>query len=151
MSDSLRPHGLYSPWNSLGQNTGVSTLSLLQGIFPTQGWNPGLPHCRWIFYQLSHKGSSTCRIYHVKCWAGWITSWNQDCWEKRQQPQICRWYHFNGKGFRTVLQSKEFPCLLLFPFPLIFTDTTCNISLLMVTAVMKLKDACSLEEKLWPT
>ena len=37
MSDSLRPHGLYSPWNSLGQNTGVGSLSLLQGIFPTQG------------------------------------------------------------------------------------------------------------------
>ena len=31
--------------------------SLLQGIFPTQGSNPGLPHCRWILYQLSHKGS----------------------------------------------------------------------------------------------
>ena len=56
-SDSLRPHGLYSPWNSLGQNTGVGSLSLLQGIFPTQGSNPGLPYCRWIFYQLSHKGS----------------------------------------------------------------------------------------------
>ena len=37
------PHGLYSPWNSLGQNTGVGSLSLLQGIFPTQGLNPGLP------------------------------------------------------------------------------------------------------------
>ena len=36
MSDSWRPHGLYSPWNSLGQNTGVGNLSLLQGIFPTQ-------------------------------------------------------------------------------------------------------------------
>ena len=34
--------GLYSPWNSPGQNTGVSSLSLLQGIFPTQGSNPGL-------------------------------------------------------------------------------------------------------------
>ena len=32
-------------------------LSLLQGIFPTQGSNPGLPHCRWILYQLRHKGS----------------------------------------------------------------------------------------------
>ena len=40
MSDSLWPHGLYSPWNSLGQNTGVGNLSLLQGIFPTQGLNP---------------------------------------------------------------------------------------------------------------
>ena len=38
MSDSSRPHGLYSPWNSPGQNTGVGSLSLLQGIFPTQGW-----------------------------------------------------------------------------------------------------------------
>ena len=36
VSDSLRPHGLYSPWNSPGQNTGVGSLSLLQGIFPTQ-------------------------------------------------------------------------------------------------------------------
>ena len=42
MSDSLGPHGLYSPWNSLGQNTGVGSCSLLQGIFPTQGSNPGL-------------------------------------------------------------------------------------------------------------
>ena len=57
MSDSLQPHGLHSPWNSPSQNTGVSSCSLLQGIFPTQGWNPGLPHCRQILYQLSHKGS----------------------------------------------------------------------------------------------
>ena len=57
MSYSLQPHGLYSPWNSLGQNTGVGSLSLLQQIFPTQGSNPGLPHCRQILYQLSHKGS----------------------------------------------------------------------------------------------
>ena len=44
-------------WNSLGQNTTVVGLSLLQGIFLTQGLNPGLPHCRHILYQLSHKGS----------------------------------------------------------------------------------------------
>ena len=37
--------------------TGMGSLSLLQGIFPTQGSNPGLPHCRQILYQLSHKGS----------------------------------------------------------------------------------------------
>ena len=58
VSDSLRPHGLYSPWNSLGQNTGVGSLSLLQGIFPTQGSNPGLPHYRRILYQLSYQGNS---------------------------------------------------------------------------------------------
>ena len=57
MSDSFWAHGLYSPWNSPGQNTGVGGLSLLQGIFPTQGSNPGLLNCRRILYQLSHKGS----------------------------------------------------------------------------------------------
>ena len=56
-SDSLQPHGLYSPWNSLGQDIEVDSLSLLQGIFPTQRQNPGLPHCKKILYQLSHKGS----------------------------------------------------------------------------------------------
>ena len=49
-----------SPWNSPGQNTGMAILSILQGIFPTQGSNPGLLHCRRILYQLSHKGSPSC-------------------------------------------------------------------------------------------
>ena len=57
MSDSLWSHVLYSARNSPGQNTGVGSCSLLQGISPTQGSNPGLPHCRWILYQLRHKGS----------------------------------------------------------------------------------------------
>ena len=39
------------------QDTRVGCCALLQGIFPTQGLNPGLPHCRWILYQLSHQGS----------------------------------------------------------------------------------------------
>ena len=57
LCDSLRPHGLYSSWNSPGQNTGVGSCSLFQGIFATQGLNPGLPHCRRMLYQLSHWGS----------------------------------------------------------------------------------------------
>ena len=56
-SNCLRLHGLFSSWNSLDQNTEVDSLSLLQGIFPTQASNPGLSHCRQIIYQLSHKGS----------------------------------------------------------------------------------------------
>ena len=56
VSNSLRPHRLYSPWNSPGQNTGVGSRSLLQEIFLTQGSNPGLPHCRQILYQLSQQG-----------------------------------------------------------------------------------------------
>ena len=94
ISDSLRPHGLYSPWNSPGRNTGVGSLpgdlpnpgieprfpalqvdslpaeppgnpkntgvgslSLLQGIFQTQKLNRGLLHCRRILYRLSYRGS----------------------------------------------------------------------------------------------
>ena len=57
VSNSLQPHRLYSPWNSPGQNTGVGSRSLLHEIFPTQGSNPGLLHCRRILYQLSHQES----------------------------------------------------------------------------------------------
>ena len=57
VSDSLQPHGLYNLWNSPGQNTGVGSLSLLQGIIPTQGSNPGLPHCRQVLFQLSYQGN----------------------------------------------------------------------------------------------
>ena len=57
LSDSLWPHGLYSPWNSPGQNTRVDSLSLLQWILQTQELNWGLWHCRWILYQLSYQGS----------------------------------------------------------------------------------------------
>ena len=57
VSNALRPHGLYSSWNLLGQNTGVGSYSFLQGRFPTQGSNTGLPHRRQILYQLSHQGS----------------------------------------------------------------------------------------------
>ena len=53
----LGPHGPYSPWKSPGQNTGLSSCIILQGIFATQGSNPSLPHCRQIIYQLSHQGS----------------------------------------------------------------------------------------------
>ena len=55
--NSLPLHGLHRPWNSPGQNTGVGSLFLLQRIFPTQGSNAGLLHCRQILYQLSHKGN----------------------------------------------------------------------------------------------
>ena len=68
--NSLRLHGLYSSGNSPGQNTGVGSLSLLQGIFSTQGSNPGLLHCWQILYQLSHKGKGrggvTCP--HCNAW-----------------------------------------------------------------------------------
>ena len=54
LSDSLWPHGLYSPCDSPSQNSGVGSLSLLQGIFPTQGLNSGLPHWGQILHHLSY-------------------------------------------------------------------------------------------------
>ena len=84
VAQSLQPHGPHSPWNSPGQNTGMCSLSLLQEILPTQGSNPGLPHCRWILYQLSHKRSLallqgiflTQESNRVSCTAGgFFTNW----------------------------------------------------------------------------
>ena len=69
LSDSLGPHWLYSPRNSSGQNTGVSSLSLLQKIFLTQVSNPSLSHCRQILYQLSHKGSPRILAWAVYCFS----------------------------------------------------------------------------------
>ena len=92
MSASLQPQGLYSPQKSPGQNTGVGSYSLFQGIFRTQGSNTGFPHCLRILYQLSHhrnprilkqvafhfsRGSSWPRNWtRVSCIAGgFFTSW----------------------------------------------------------------------------
>ena len=52
--DCSPPPRLLCPWDSPGKNTGVACHSFLQGIFPIQGSNPGLLHCRWILYCLSH-------------------------------------------------------------------------------------------------
>ena len=57
MCPTLQRHRLYSLWYSSGQNTGVGSLSLLQGIFPTQRSNPGLLHRRQILYHLSHQAN----------------------------------------------------------------------------------------------
>ena len=65
--------------NSPGKNTGVGCHALLQGIFPTQGLNPGLLHCRWILYCLSHQRSpkeATRRAY-LRCWYFSWKSWFQ--------------------------------------------------------------------------
>ena len=81
MSNSLRlfasDSSSRSPWNSPGQNTG-GNISLLLGIFPTQGSNLGLPHCQWILYQLSHKGSSRILewvAYPFSSSSSWPRNW----------------------------------------------------------------------------
>ena len=77
VSNSWRPLGLYRPWVSPGQNTGVGGLSLLQGIIPTQGSNPGLPQCRriprileWVVYPFSSRSSQTRKPTGVSCITG---------------------------------------------------------------------------------
>ena len=72
MSDFLQPQELkptilLCPWNSPGKNPGVGSHSLLQGIFPSQGSNPGLRHCLQILYHLSHQGElHECCIKSLK-------------------------------------------------------------------------------------
>ena len=90
MSDSLRPHGPHSPWNSPGQNTGVGSLSLHQQIFSTLESNRGFLHCRRILYQLSYQRHSepsgqpsgealTCQFRRLKRrgFDPWV--WNISC------------------------------------------------------------------------
>ena len=85
VSNSLQPHGLYSLWNSLGQNTGVGRYSLLQEIFPTQRLNPGLPHCRRILYQRNTREAlvlfCNCLILRL-CLVEIMLSWRRTCSQK---------------------------------------------------------------------
>ena len=113
MSNFLRSHGLYSPWNSPGQNTGMGSLSLLQGIFPTQGLNPGLPHCRWILYQLSQKGSPKTLE-----WVAYSFS-SRSSWP-RNQTEVS---HISGRFLTTEVSGKPLletmlPPNILTPVPL---------------------------------
>ena len=76
------------PLESPGQNTGVGSHSLLQGIFPTQGLNPGLPHCRWILYHLSHQGSKNTGVGSLSLLQGiiWTRQQNQGLLHCRRIP-----------------------------------------------------------------
>ena len=115
MSSSFQPHGLQPtslcPWNSPGKNTRVGGHSLLQRIFPTQGLNLSLPHCRWILYQLSHKRRlhmgitrRSTQISDDNSWFIWKypddeRDWGQE--EKRMtEDDMAGWHHWlNGHGF----------------------------------------------------
>ena len=120
-----------------------------------------------------------CSVHYSKCQAGWIRSWNQDCWKKYQQLWIYRWYHSNGRKWKEIksflMKMKEesekarLKCniqktKIKVPGPIIWwqikggnveavTDffSWAPKSLQMVTAAMKLEDVCSSGGKLWPT
>ena len=133
-----------------------------------------------VFWMLSFKPAfSVCSVHLMKCQAGWSISWNQDCQEKYQQPQICKWYHFNGRKWRGTKESldegeigKQKSWLnstfkkrrSWHPVPslhgkqmekkwtrwqILFWGAPKLLGTL--TTATKLKDACSLEGTLWPT
>ena len=116
MSNSLRPHGLYSPQNSPDQNTGGGSLSLLQGIFPTQGSNPGLPYCRQILYQLSHQGSP--RILE---WVAYPFS-SGSSWPRNQTGVSCI-----AGGFFTNRAIREAPFLFQWSLYTVLFWNTCAL------------------------
>ena len=95
MSDSLWPHG-HRSWNSPDQNTGVGSRSLLQGMFPTQGSNPGLPHSRRILYQLSYQGSP-----RVLEWVAYLFS------SGSSQPRNRTWISCIAGGFFITWAMRE--------------------------------------------
>ena len=102
----------YSPWNSPGWNTSVGSLSLLQGIFSTQGPNPGLWHCRWILYQLSHQDQGS-NVPHCSTPFLWNSRYGKvsgvsmkkfmtpDCWGGRREP----WVVLDQSGTLVVLMA----------------------------------------------
>ena len=99
MSNSLGPHELYSPRNSPAQSTRVGSLSLLLGIFPTQESNPGVPHCRQILYQLTHKGSPRILQWVSLLQRTFLTQ------ESNQGLMHCRWilYQLSYEGSPDII------------------------------------------------
>ena len=79
----LQPARLLCPWDSLGKGTRVGCHALLQGIFPTQGSNPGILHFRQILYHcLEHRGAPLTALGSQK-----RPSWLKNCnWKKCQVP-----------------------------------------------------------------
>ena len=120
VSDSLRPYGLHSPWNSPGQNTGVGSLSLLQGIFPTQGSNLGLPHCRRILLPAEPQGKPKNTGMGSLSFLQWILPTqesNQGLLHRRRIP-----YQLSYKGSPLSLFNCPFRHLCpLFLFPALLT------------------------------
>ena len=96
VSDSLRSQGLYSPWNSPGQNPGVGSPSLLQGIFPTQWLNPDLPHCRRILLPAEPQGKPKNTGVGSLSLLQWIFLTQEQNWNLLH----CRWilYQLSYEG-----------------------------------------------------
>ena len=127
------PWTLYRPWivwNSPGQSTGVSRYSLLPGIFPTQGSNSGLLHCKWIPYKLSHQWSSkictliineskTMTVYEW-CWGGkQVTKRYLKIWDVEEMFifLVC-WSFLKSINLSKVIMYSKYVHFFAYPFHL---------------------------------
>jgi len=107
---------LYSPWNSPRRNSEVDDLSFLQGIFLTQGLNPGLLHCRWILYQLSHQGSP--RILE---WVAYPFCSRSSQPRDQTVASCIAGGFFTSGGIREALEGSLVPCIRC-------RSTVCSVS-----------------------
>ena len=103
---ALQPHGLYSPWDSPGQNTGAGSLSPLQGIFPTQGLNPALLTLQADSLSAEPQGKPK----NIGVGSLSLLQWVFPTQESNQGLLHCRWllYQLSYKGKSTILQLKLF-------------------------------------------
>ena len=111
VSDSLRHHGL---WNSPGQNTGVGSLSLLQGIFLTQESNPGLLLCRWILYHLSKAPKELIHtkgyypLVYINIYKGLLSSLKKEGYHSMCNSMIESW-GCDAKWNKPIIEGQILP------------------------------------------
>ena len=123
VSNSLRPRGLYSPWNSPGQNTGVGSLSLLHGIFPSQGSNTGLPTAggfftswapgilEWVAYPFSSRSSQPgIELGSPALLADSLPTelWRKPKMARRNNIQVYHWEEYPLHHFTWVTEKNSF-------------------------------------------
>ena len=116
VSDSLRPHGLepttlLHPWDFPGKSTGVGCHFLLQGIFLTQGLNPGLLHCRQMLYCLSHQALEFT-VIHIPCHTRNFNHMASIMFKRvhsntRYRAMLEDWYIAKGASFEILIWMKK--------------------------------------------
>ena len=122
----------YSPWNAPSQNTGVGSLSLLQGIVPTQESNRDLLHCRWILYQLNQQG-----IPRIQEWVAYPFSSGSSQSRNRTGPSCIAGRFFISWATREAPNPSPNNAQIFPHVKLITSIVTYSVRLLIVYSVQK--------------